>query len=112
MIAISNFETRRDTVVSLLEILEKKEISNIDKNKIYNIVMNVNKKTDKQKDRFSRFYGIKPNQNRENLTSIAKSYGCTPSAVKDSIISLRIGLYRIPEDQFMILKEIYDKYSN
>lgn len=56
MIAISNFETRRDTVVSLLEILEKKEISNIDKNKIYDIVMNVNKKTDKQKDRFSRFF--------------------------------------------------------
>ena len=68
--------------------------------------MNVNKKTVKPKDRF------KPNQNRENLTSIAKSYGCTPSAVKNSIISLRIGLYRIPEDQFMILKEIYDKYSN
>ena len=46
------------------------------------------------------------------MTNIAKSYGCTPSAIRSSVISVRAGLYRIPKEDFTILKEIYDKYSS
>ena len=113
MVTISNFEERRDTVVSLLEFLEKNIISDTDKNKIYDVVMSMSKKTDKQKDRFARYFGIKPNNLiRETMTSIAKSYGCTPSAIRSSVISVRAGLYRIPKEDFTRLKEIYDKYTS
>ena len=113
MISISDFEERRDIVVNLLELLEKNIISDTDKNKIYEIVMSMSKKTAKQKDRFARYFGITPNSlNRETMTNIAKFYGCAPSAIRSSIISVRAGLYRISKESFTILKEIYDKYSS
>lgn len=92
--------------------MKKIEISNIDKEKIYTIVMNLNSKTDKQKDRFIRFFGLKPkNFKRETLNEIAMSYKCTPSAIRSSIISVKITLYLIPEDKFEILNNIYQKYK-
>lgn len=113
MITISNFEERRNTVVSLIELLEKNSISDSDKNKIYDIVMSMNKKTEKQKDRFARYFGINPSDfKRETMTNIAKSYGCTPSAIRSSVISIRAGLYRIPKEDFIVLNDIYQKYQN
>lgn len=98
-------------MVSLLELLEKNIISDTDKNKIYDVVMSMDKKTDKQKDRLARYFGIKPNNlKRETMTNIAKSYGCTPSAIRSSVISVRAGLYRISKEDFTILKTIHDKY--
>ena len=111
MIVISNFAERRDLIVELLELLDKNRISDEDKKTIYNVVMSMNNKTEKQKDRFARYFGIKPNNlKRESMTNIAKSYGCTPSAIRSSVISVRAGLYRIPKENFLILKKVYDKY--
>lgn len=111
MITISNFEERRNTVGGLIELLEKNIISDADKIKIYDVIMSMNKKTDKQKDRFARYFGIKPdNLKRETMANIAKSYGCTASAIRSSVISVRAGLYRIPKENFLILNDIYQKY--
>lgn len=112
VIIISRFTDKRDIISDLVELMKKIEILNIDKEKIYTIVMNLNSKTDKQKDRFIRFFGLKPNDfKRETLNEIAMSYECTPSAIRSSIISVKITLYRIPEDKFEILNNIYQKYK-
>lgn len=112
VIIISRFTDKRDIISDLVELMKKTEIPNIDKEKIYAIVMNLSSKTDKQKDRFIRFFGLKPNGfKRETLNEIAMSYKCTPSAIRSSVISVKITLYRIPEDKFEILNNIYQKYK-
>lgn len=108
VIIISKFTDKRDIISDLVELMKKFEISDLDKEKIYTILMNLNSKTDKQKDRFIRFFGLKPNNfKRETLNEIAMSYKCTPSAIRSSIVSVKITLYRIPEDKFEILNNIY-----
>lgn len=92
--------------------MKKTNISAKDKQKLYNIIMKTPKKTDTQKDRFVRYYGIKPTEfKKETLISIGKSYGCGASAVRGAIISVRSALFRIPKDDFAILKDIYEKYK-
>lgn len=87
-------------------------LDDVDKEQIYNVIMKIEIKTKKQKDRFIRFYGLKPTEfKRETLKTIAKSYKCTPEAVKISIMSLKIYLHRISEDDFEILETIYQKYK-
>jgi len=111
VIIISIFTDKRDIISDLVELIKKTEISNIDKEKIYKIITNLNSKTDKQKDRFVRFFGLKPKSfKKETLSEVALAYGCTPSAIRSSIISVKITLYRIPEDKFEVLNKIYQKY--
>lgn len=111
-ITIQEFQERSNTIVSLLDLMKKTDISIKDKQELYNIIMKIPKKTDNQKDRFVRFWGIKPTEfKKETLISIGKSYGCGASAVRGAIMSVRSALYRIPNDDFIVLRDIYQKYK-
>lgn len=106
------FAYKRDTVANLLELIKKFDISNGDKKKIYDVIMSLDKKTDIQKDRFVRFYAIKPDGfKKETQKEIAQSYNVTIAAVRVSIMSIQGALYYISKDKFKILESIYKKYQ-
>lgn len=61
------------------------------KEQIYNVVLKLPKKTDLQKERFIRYYGLQPTEfKKETLSAISREENCTPNAVRSSVISIRI----------------------
>lgn len=103
------FNERVEIVEKVLALLKSKKLNKKEKNQIYKIVMKINNKTDKQKDRFTKFYDLQPLQKKHyTLSEIAKQYGCTISAINYSIISIRSALFRVSEDEILILKKIVE----
>jgi hypothetical protein len=93
--------------------MKRYDISNSHKEELYNIVLKLPKKTDLQKERFIRYYGLKPQEfKRETLTSIARDQLCTTNAIRSSIISIRVAMFRISDEDFSILEKIYSEYNN
>ena len=108
---ISRFTDKRDLVGWLLDYMKQYNISNRHKEQIYHIVLKLPKKTDLQKERFIRYYGLKPTQfKRETLSAISKEQHCNPNAVRSSVISIRIAMFRISDEEFSILENIYKEY--
>lgn len=92
--------------------MKKYDILNSNKEQIYHIVLKLPKKTDLQKERFIRYYGLQPTEfKRETLSAISREQHCNPSAVRNSIISIRIAMFRISDEEFSILEDIYKKHS-
>ena len=101
VIFISNYTDDREIVRTLLNYMKKNNISNKNKEITY--------KTDLQKERFIRYYGLKPQDfQRETLTEIARSSNINPSAVRSSVVRIRHALIHISEDNFFKLKQIYE----
>ena len=112
VIFISNYTDDRDDreiVRTLLNYMKKNNISNKNKEIIYNMVLEITYKTDLQKERFIRYYGLKLQDfQRETLTEIARSSNINPSAVRSSVVRIRHALIHISEDNFLKLKQIYE----
>ena len=64
---ISKFTDRRDLVGWLLDYMKKYNISDRYKEQIYNVVLKLPKKTDLQKERFIRYYGLQPTEFKKDL---------------------------------------------
>ncbi len=108
---IIKFTDKRDLVGWLLDYMKQHDILNIYKEQIYYLVLNLPKKTDLQKERFIRYYGLRPTKfKRETLSAIAREQHCTPNAVRGSVVSIRIGMFRILDEKFSILEKIYAEY--
>ena len=108
---ISKFTDRRDLVGWILDYMKKYNISDRYKEQIYNVVLKLPKKTDLQKERFIRYYGLQPTEfKKETLSAISREENCTPNAVRSSVISIRIVMFRIHDEDFSILEKIYEKY--
>ena len=91
--------------------MKQYNISNIHKEQIYHIVLKLPKKTDLQKERFIRYYGLQPTDfKKETLSAISRKQHCNPNAVRSSVISIRIAMFRISDEEFSILENIYRKY--
>lgn len=94
-----------------MDYIKRYNISNNYKEQIYHIVLKLPKKTDLQKERFIRYYGLQPTEFKiETLSAISREQHCTPNAVRSSVISIRIAMFRIPDDDFSILESIYIEY--
>lgn len=107
MINVVKFNERVEIVERVIDLLKHNKINQNQKEQVYNIVMNINNKTDKQKDRFTKFYNLQPLQEKHyTLSEIAKQYGCSISAINYSIISIRAALFRVSEDEILILQKI------
>ena len=105
---ISKFTDKRDLVGWLLDYMKQYNISNRHKEQMYNVVLELTKKTDLQKERFIRYYGLRPTEfKKETLSAIAREQHCTPNAVRSSVVSIRIAMFRIPDEDFLILEKIY-----
>lgn len=97
---------KSSVVDELLELAKKTKLNSTQKKRILNIVENLDNATETQKERFIIYYGFNDNgMNFRNLTKIAKVYGCTPSAVRTSVVSVRNKLIRLKEN-FEILEEV------
>ena len=107
MINVVKFNERVEIVERVIDLLKHNKINQNQKEQVYNIVMNINNKTDKQKDRFTKFYNLQSLQEKHyTLSEIAKQYGCSISAINYSIISIRAALFRVSEDEILILQKI------
>lgn len=112
MIAITKDEKKQEIVVRLIELMKKTDITNVEKESIYNIVMNMTSRTINQKIRFIMLYGIKPTEFKKyTLTEIAKLQKCSTSAIRYSTIAVRNTFWRVPDDEFEIIKAICEKYQ-
>ena len=108
---ISKFTDRRDLVGWILDYMKKYNISDRYKEQIYNVVLKLPKKTDLQKERIIRYYGLQPTEfKKETLSAISREENCTPNAVRNSVISIRIAMFRIHDEDFSILEKIYEEY--
>lgn len=108
---ISKFTDKRDLVGWLLDYMKQYNISNRHKEQIYNVVLKLSKKTDLQKERFIRYYGLQPTEfKKETLSAISRDQHCTPNAVKSSVIAIRIAMFRIHDEDLSILEKIYEEY--
>ena len=104
------FTEERLIVRALMDYMKKNNISNSNKEKIYNMVIDLENKTELQKERFIRYYGLKPKDFiRENMCVIAKKENVKPRAVRSSIFAIRHALAHTSDDNFLILKNIYLK---
>lgn len=108
---ISRFTDKRDLVGWLLDYMKQYNISNRNKEQIYHVVLKLPKKTYLQKERFIRYYGLQPKEfEKETLSAISREQHCTPNAIRNSVISIRIAMFRILDEEFSILENIYKKY--
>lgn len=108
---IIKFTGKRDLVGWLLDYMKQYDILNTYKEQIYYLVLKLPKKTDLQKERFIKYYGLKPTKlKRETLSAIAREQRCTPNAVRESVVSIRIEMFRISDEDFSILEKIYVEY--
>ena len=102
-----DFEAKREIVTILLNCLKKDLLNDSEKEIVYNIVMGLKGKTEKQKARFCMYYSLGPNSKEKNtMSKIAKFYQCTDSAVRNSINMITFALCRVSEDKMLLLKKI------
>lgn len=102
---------RRSVIEDFLKLLKLDLINDDDKEFIYNIVKSLPRGTDIQKTRFYMYYGIGPNINEKNTQiNIAKYYECSKTAVRNSIYNIHKILFRIPEEQILIMKNRVNQY--
>lgn len=108
---ISRFTDKKDLVGWLLDYMRQYNISNKHKEQVYCVVLKLPKKTNLQKERFIRYYGLQPTEfKKETLSAISRDQNCTPTAVRSSVIAIRIAMFRIPDEDFSILEKIYEEY--
>ena len=78
------------------------DISKLYKNILYNLVMDMKEKTIKQKNRFVLYYNIIPNQDiTYSMADLARLQGCSSSAVRYSILTIRHALINHKKEEFI-----------
>lgn len=104
-----NIEERSDDVYQILELAKNKLLSETQKQKLYNIVMNLDNRTENQKQRFLLYYNLKQNQqNTYGLTDIARLQNVTLNAIRCSIGRIRNALVNMQDEKILVLKEILE----
>lgn len=99
-------EDKCETVTSLLNFAKNSKLNINQKKKILNLIQNLEDATDKQKNRFISYYGLDNNSsNLKNFTQIAQESCCTPSAVRCSVVSIRLKLKRLG-NEFKVIENI------
>lgn len=80
-------------VDNLLELAKKEKLNQEQKNKIVNIIDNLENITETERERFIMYYGF-DRKGCRRLIDIAKIYGCTSSSIRGSVFSARNKLLR------------------
>lgn len=93
----------------LSKLMKKSRLSNSQKKEIINLVKQEKKATEIQKERFMLFYGLNESGKKcMNLPQIAEKYGCTPPAIRCSVLSMRCKLLKY-EEEFSIIENIVNE---
>lgn len=85
---------------SFLERVRKEEISIEKKQTLYDIVQQLNGRTEKQKKRFLLYYGLMPNDYNKkiNLCEIGIRDNCSANAVRFSIVRVKSSIAKIKDE--------------
>lgn len=106
-------DERSDMVYELLELLKDNKLNDSQKNKIHEIVKNFTNRTEKQKERFLRFYNLIEGENKNyRLCDMALFYNCTPGCIRTAIARIRHNLIYADEKDLASMKNILDEYHN
>lgn len=104
------FDERTDIVYNLLELLRNNCFNDIQKQKICNILNNIQEKTQIQLERFELFYNLQQDNKTYKLCDLAKKYNCSSGAIRTSIGHIRARLIRIKDVDMYVLKSILNDY--
>lgn len=82
-------------------------VSPKEKKMLYELVINLNNRTNCQKERFILFYNLKQEQTEKyNYTSLGKIQNCSGSAIKYSISRIKNALANLDEERKKIFLDI------
>lgn len=104
-----NIEERSGVVYQILELAKNNLLNETQKEKLRDIVRNLNNRTENQKHRFLLYYNLKKNQqNTYGLTDLARLYNVTPNAIRCSVGRIRNALVNMQDKKILVLKEILE----
>lgn len=94
-------------ISEVMKLLKSGKLNEDEKDYIYELVKKMRKGSDLQKRRFYMYYSLGPNSKENNtMPKIARYYDCSVSAIRSSICSIHIGLFRIDDNQILKLKKM------
>ena len=106
------FKDKSMIVDTLIELAKESKLNTDQRKRILDIVENLEKATETQKERFILYYGLSENKKeRKKLIEIAKIYGTTTSDIIHSIISVRNKLSRLHEG-FEVIEQVVNECVN
>ena len=101
-----NKDEKSEIVGTLVKLAENSKLNNEQKDRIVEILDNMDILTDTQRERFIMYYGLNTNGlDFRTLEKIAKIYKCSTSAVRLSVVTVKQKLVRL-EEEFKIIAEI------
>ena len=102
------FEDKSIIIDKFIELAKKSKLNSEQKK----IIENLNETTETQKERFILYYGLNEfGPDVKNLNKIAKIYGCTASAVRGSVISVKNKLSKLNEE-FKVIEQVVTECEN
>lgn len=106
------FEDKSIIIDKFIELAKKSKLNCEQKKRIVHIIENLNETTETQKERFILYYGLNEfGPDAKNLNIIAKIYGCTASAVRGSVISVKNKLSKLNEE-FKVIEQVVTECEN
>lgn len=105
------FEEKREIVNTFFELLKNYSLSQKQAQNFIEVIQRMNK-TNLQKERFIKLYNLEfAYKKRPTISSIAKEYNCSSSAIRSSTSGMIGALYRIPSEDITILKKIINEHK-
>ena len=99
-------DEKSEIVKTLVELAENSKLNNEQKDRIVEILDNMDILTETQRERFIMYYGLNTNGlDFRTLEKIAKIYKCSTSAVRLSVVTVKQKLVRLDEE-FKIIEDI------
>ena len=111
---MSYIQNYKNAIVrNLFNYMKENDIRNIDKRKIYQIAKDTYLATNKQREYFISYYGLRPEKfEREQIVDIAKKTNSRASEIKSTINSMiYTKLCFICKEYFLIIERIYKRYQ-
>lgn len=99
-------DKKSKTINTLIKLAQTSKLNNEQKDRIAEIIDNMDILTEIQKDRFIMYYGLNTNGiDFRTYIKIAKIYRCSVSAVRLSVVTVKQKLVRL-EEEFKIIEDI------
>lgn len=95
-----------EIVDKILDMARANQLSKEQKKILFEMINNSNK-TEKQKDRFIKYYNLDINQEQiYNYTTLARELGCSPSSIPSSCYGVR--QFLLKNENVELLKKILE----
>lgn len=97
----------------LITFLEGQTLNNVQRKKLFEIIMNMEDATLKQKERFILYYGLGKNKEKiHNFSKIAKLENCCQSNIRQSINKIKSKIIRLSNEDIDVIRKIIKNKQN